>query len=116
MRQTPAGPIQCGVSAVPVYGRVSASESARVQRIARRHGARFVQVKGPTCACGYGCRDGCERRVWLEVFAGRSVDAAGLLAEIGPIRLTGGNASWRFRADVLVRGGHYYLQIDGGRS
>lgn len=116
MIQTPAGPTQCGVSVLPVYGRVSASEAARVQRVARRHGARFVQVTGPTCACGHGCKGGCERRVWLEVPAGRSVDAARLLAEIGPIRLTGGNSSWRFRADVLVRGGHHYLQIDGGRS
>ena len=40
-------------------GHVSAAKAARIEKIAERHGVRFVSYFGPGCGCGCGCRSHC---------------------------------------------------------
>jgi len=45
-------------------GQVSKRETARVDRIAKKHGAIFVTYCGPECYCGRNC-GGCNHRYWF---------------------------------------------------
>lgn len=45
-------------------GKVGKREAARIDAIAKKHGATFVRYCGPECYCGKNC-GGCNHRFWF---------------------------------------------------
>ena len=109
MMTNAAGPVLCGVQTLPVYGRVSDREAARVQRVARRFGAHFLRYTGPACVCGHGCRGGCERKVWFELRPDAAAVVPELLRSVGPILLRGRHYRWPDYPGVRQIDGDFYL-------
>lgn len=70
-------------------GEVGKRETARVNKIAKKHGAHFVTYCGPECHCGRNC-GGCNHQFWfVGPNRGQPLDsdlAKAVMAEVGEVK------------------------------